>query len=47
VFGVFAEQDGHQRRLAGAVSTDDAHFLGVADREGDGVQDASGTDLYA
>jgi hypothetical protein len=44
---MFAEQDRHQRRLAGTVSSDDAHLLGVADREGDGVEDTPSTDLYA
>ena len=47
VLGVLTEQDRHQRRLAGAVSPDDAHLLGVADGEGDGVEDAPSTDLYA
>jgi hypothetical protein len=47
VLGVLSEQDRHQRRLAGAVSSDDAHLLRVTDRERYGVEDTPSADLYA
>jgi hypothetical protein len=47
MLGVLTQQDRHQGRLAGAVSPDDAHLLGVADGERDGVEDTPSTDLYS
>jgi hypothetical protein len=47
VLRVLSEQDRHQRRLAGAVSSDDAHLLRVTDRERYGVEDTPSADLYA
>ena len=45
VLGVITEQHRQERRLAGAVSTDQSHLLTVADGERDGVEDTSRTDL--
>ena len=47
VLGVIAEQHREQRRLARAVSPDEAHLLAVADGEGDRFEQAPRPNLYA